>query len=79
MSTFVSSFGAAFGNMMAKKEDLLVRENLKIYELIVFFLSSIIYTTAGLLIVPFALLYTDGVTDVEYAKHLGARHFRGTK
>ncbi len=68
MSTFVSSFGAAFGNMMAKNEDELVRENLKIYELIVFFLSSIIYTTAGLLIVPFALLYTDGVTDVEYAR-----------
>ena len=68
MSTFVSGFGAAFGNMMAKKEDELVRENLKIYELIVFFLSSIIYTTAGLLIVPFALIYTKGVTDVEYAR-----------
>lgn len=68
MSTFVSSFGAAFGNMMAKNEKRLICENLKIYELIVFFISSIIYTVAGLLIVPFALLYTDGVTDVEYAR-----------
>ncbi|MGM9551697.1 MAG: sugar isomerase [Clostridia bacterium] len=68
MSTFVNGFGAAFGNMMAKDEKSLIRENLKIYELIVFFLSSVIYTTAGLLIVPFALIYTDGVTDVEYAR-----------
>lgn len=68
MVSFVNGFGSAFGNMMAKNEDKLIRENLKIYELIVFFMSSVIYTTAGLLIVPFALLYTDGVTDVEYAR-----------
>lgn len=68
MSTFVNGFGAAFGNMMAKGEDALIKENLRIYELIVFFMSSIIYTVAGIMIVPFALLYTDGVTDVEYAR-----------
>lgn len=68
MSTFVNGFGAAFGNMMAKNEKELIKSNLRIYELIVFFMSSIIYTTAGLLIVPFALVYTDGITDVEYAR-----------
>ncbi len=72
MSTFVNGFGAAFGNMMAKKEDALIRENLKIYELIVFLMSSIIYTAAGILIVPFVIIYTDGVTDVEYVRWLFA-------
>lgn len=66
--TFVTGFGAAFGNMLAKKEYELAKKNLRIYELIIFGLTGIIYTTAGIMIVPFALLYTRGITDVNYSR-----------
>lgn len=72
ISTFVMGFGAAFGNMLAKGEKALIESNLKIYELIVFGASSVIYTTAGIMIVPFALLYTSGVNDVSYNRPLFA-------
>ncbi|MCM1114001.1 MAG: polysaccharide biosynthesis C-terminal domain-containing protein [Clostridium sp.] len=68
ISTFVTGFGAAFGNMLAKGEQKLIETNLKIYELIIFGTTSIIYTTAGIMIVPFALLYTSGVNDVNYSR-----------
>lgn len=64
--TFINGFGAAFGNMLAKGEQKLIETNLKLYELIIFGLTSVIYTTAGIMIVPFSLLYTSGVHDVSY-------------
>lgn len=70
--TFVTGFGAAFGNMLAKKEFETAEKNLRVYELIIFNLVSIIYTTAGIMIVPFALLYTSGVNDISYERPLFA-------
>lgn len=69
---FITGFGAAFGNMLAKGEMELARKNLKAYELIIFSLTSVVYTTAGIMIVPFALLYTTGVNDVSYYRPLFA-------
>lgn len=70
--TFVTGFGSAFGNMLAKKEYDLARKNLEIYELIIFNLTAVIYTTAGIMIVPFVLTYTKGVYDVSYGRPLYA-------
>lgn len=64
----VTGFNAAFGDMIAKKEYDLLERNLRIYELIVFSLAGIVYTVAGVMIVPYALLYTHGVSDVDYAR-----------
>lgn len=72
VSTFVTGFGAAFGNMLAKGEHEAIKKNLKIYEMIIFGLTSIIYTTAGIMIVPFALVYTTGVNDANYSRPLFA-------
>lgn len=72
ISTFVMGFGAAFGNMLAKGEQKLIETNLKIYELIIFGLTSVIYTTAGIMIVPFALVYTSGINDISYERPLFA-------
>lgn len=69
---FITGFGAAFGNMLAKGEYELAKKNLKAYELIIFNLTSIIYTTAGIMIVPFALLYTKDIYDVDYSRPLFA-------
>jgi len=63
---------AAFGNMLAKGETELAHKNLCFYELIIFDVCAILYTTAGLLIVPFAMLYTKNVTDVNYSRPLFA-------
>ena len=70
MSSFVASFGSAFGDMYAKEEKELMLENLRIYELITYSFVSTIYSTSLVLIVPFALLYTKGVTDVNYSRPL---------
>lgn len=72
ISSLVMGFGAAFGNMLAKGEKKLIETNLKIYELIIFGTTSVIYTTAGIMIVPFALLYTSCVNDVNYSRPLFA-------
>ena len=68
--TFTTSFGAAFGNMYAKKEFETMNRNLNIFELVIFSLVAIIYSATLLLLVPFALLYTKGVTDAEYGQPL---------
>lgn len=68
----VTGFDAAFGNMYAKKETALLKKNLKIYELIVFSLVSVIYAVAAVMIVPYALLYTLGIHDVDYNRPLFA-------
>ena len=63
---FTTSFGAAFGNMYAKQEFDLLHENLGIFELIVFSITSVVYSVSLVMITPFALLYTHGVTDISY-------------
>ncbi len=68
----VTGFDAAFGNMYAKKETKLLEKNLRIYELIVFSLVSVIYSVAAVMIVPYALLYTMGVYDTNYARPIFA-------
>lgn len=67
---FVSGFNAAFGNMYAKHEYELMSENLKIYELVLFSITTIIYSVTLTMITPFVLLYTTGVKDVNYHREL---------
>lgn len=70
VSNFITGFGAAFGNMYAKKQIDLMHQNFGIYELIVFSVVSIIYSVAFVLITPFVKVYTHGVTDVQYYQPL---------
>ena len=72
LTTFVNGFGAAFGNMIARNETETIKKNLRIYELIIYMLVSIIYTTAGIMIISFVSVYTEGVTDVDYQRPLFA-------
>lgn len=69
---FITGFGAAFGNMLAKGEMELAKKNFRAYELIIFNLTALIYTIAGIMIVPFAILYTKGVNDVTYSRPIFA-------
>lgn len=70
ISSFVASFGSAFGDMYARDEKELMVKNLRIYELITHSFVCVIYSTTLVLIVPFAILYTKGVHDVNYSRPL---------
>lgn len=61
-------FGAAFGDMYAKNEIDLMHQNLGIFELIIYSLTTILYSVALVMIIPFVAIYTDGVTDIEYIR-----------
>jgi len=68
LTSFSNGLEAAFGNMIAKKEDNLLRENVAIIETILYSASTFIYTCAALLILPFVTIYTHNVTDVNYIR-----------
>jgi len=68
VTSFVTSFGSAFGDMYARNENEQMEKNLEIYELIVYSFVSVLYSTALAMIIPFALLYTKGVTDINYER-----------
>lgn len=66
LSIFTSSLEAAFGNMIAKKENDNVYKHLENYEFFMCSFVSVVFSCALVLIVPFVKLYTKGVTDVNY-------------
>lgn len=68
LTSFVASFGSAFGDMYARKEMELMKKNLRVFELIVYSFGTVIYATALVMLVPFVVIYTSGVEDVEYIR-----------
>lgn len=62
----IPGVASAFGNMMAKGQYKLMKKNFKIFELVVYSLSTVIFGTALVMIVPFVMIYTNGVKDVNY-------------
>lgn len=65
-----NGFGPAFGDMYARREEESMKKSLAIFELMTYSFSSIVYSSALALIVPFALLYTKGVVDINYNRPL---------
>lgn len=61
---------AAFGDMMAKGEKEILEKNFRIFELVIYTISTILYTVTGVMIVSFVMLYTKGVTDANYFQPL---------
>lgn len=70
--TFSTGLEAAFGNMIAKNEKEALDKNFQIFEFSIFALTTILFTSTALLILPFVSLYTSGVTDVNYYRPLFA-------
>ncbi|HDR7334336.1 TPA: polysaccharide biosynthesis C-terminal domain-containing protein [Bacillus anthracis] len=68
--TLSGGIGAALGNMIANKEDKALSENFRIYEFFLFTAATIAFTCTALLIVPFVMVYTKGVNDVNYYRPL---------
>ncbi len=57
---------AAFGNMIAKNEEDSLRRGLRIYEMVMFSMTIVFFSTAAVTIFGFVKVYTSGVTDVDY-------------
>ena len=70
--TFSEGLEAAFGNMIAKGQKEVLDKNFRIYEFSIFTLTTILFTSNALLILPFVSLYTSGVTDVNYYRPMFA-------
>lgn len=59
---------AAFGNMLAKGEDKLFKQNFRVYEQLSFMLNTFVFTCAAILIVPFVSVYVSGISDADYIR-----------
>ncbi|WP_303837286.1 oligosaccharide flippase family protein [Ruminococcus flavefaciens] len=59
---------AAFGSMIAKKEDDLLKTNLRVVEMIIYGISTIICVCTYELIIDFVNIYTKEVVDVQYIR-----------
>ena len=68
ITAFSNGLEAAFGNMIAKKEDEILHENVAIVETVIFGLSTFIYSCTALLILGFVNVYTKNVNDVSYIR-----------
>ncbi len=75
IQSFTGGLGSAFGNMIAKKELNLLRRNYDVTEFAIFSISTVAFTCAGILILPFVSIYTAGVNDIQYIRPLFAYVF----
>lgn len=66
LNIFTVGTEAVFGSMIAKNEKERLRKSFSCFEFLIGVFVSIIFSAAGLLIIPFVSLYTKGVTDINY-------------
>ena len=57
---------ALFGNMLAKREDDELNKTFNNVEWWMHTITVLVFTVAGMLIIPFVKVYTNGITDVNY-------------
>lgn len=69
---FTAGLEGAFGNMIAKKEYDILRNNISMIETLLFSATTIIYTCAAVLILDFVKIYTIGINDVNYIRPIFA-------
>ena len=66
--SFSGSQEAAFGDMIARREDDTLRQSVSAVENMMFSLCTIVYACTSLLILDFVTLYTNGITDINYIR-----------
>ncbi len=71
-SSISSGMEAGFGNMIAKNEKENLNNKFGLYEFLVYTIVTVMFTCAGILIVPFVRVYTSGITDINYIRPLFA-------
>jgi O-antigen/teichoic acid export membrane protein len=66
VTALTNGFLAMFGNMIAKGEQKKLNASFDMYDWMIHTICSFMYTLSGVLIVPFILTYTRGITDANY-------------
>lgn len=64
----IPGIAAAFGDMMARGQKELMDRNFRLFELLVYTLATVLFTITEIMLVPFVMLYTKGVYDVNYSR-----------
>lgn len=70
INAFSAGMTAAFGNMLAKNENEVLEKRFSQFELLVYAVATILFTTTAILLVPFVMIYTSGITDVNYNRSI---------
>jgi len=66
LGMFVSGLAASFGDVIAKKERIILQESYQEFEQFYYMVITVIYSVALGLIIPFIKLYMRGASDVNY-------------
>lgn len=61
-----SAISPSIGHIYASENKDELNKKFDIYEFVIFFLVFFLFTVAGLLIVPFIMIYTNGIDDANY-------------
>lgn len=69
-SSFSGGMEAAFGEMIAKKEQKALLQSYRYYKLIITLVALVLFGCAAVLIIPFVKLYMADVTDADYVQPL---------
>lgn len=64
--SLTSGFQSLIGNMLSKNEEKLLNDFFDIFESVFHLIVTFVFGCAAVLIVPFALVYTKGVADIDY-------------
>ena len=70
VSAFSSGIEAAFGNMIAREETETLQRSFRAYEFFSFTLVTALFTCTGILLQPFLVVYTHGISDANYLRPL---------
>ena len=69
LTSAFSGIRATFGNMYAKSETQRLKERFFDVEWMIFAGGAVFYAAAGILLTPFVMIYTKGITDANYNRY----------
>lgn len=69
ISNSVIGIRSTFGNMYAKGEIERLKKRFQDVEWMIYAIGAVLYSVTGILLTPFILLYTSGVTDADYNRY----------
>lgn len=66
LGIFTSGLSSAFGEVIAKKDDMLLQRTYSEFEYFYYMIITVVYSVCFVVITPFIKLYTANITDINY-------------
>lgn len=79
LMSFLSATTSGFGDLLARNEKDLAKLNFKRFNTLFIMISSIVFATAIVLMIPFVRVYTNGIVDAEYIRPVFAMIYLGAE